>query len=161
MDPCLNGPELSVNIVIASIEGQSTGEISVQASSGTSPLMYSIDGVNFQNTSTFSNLSGADYTITVKDANSCTDSKMATVKEVPEVSYADQIRPIIDTNCQLSGCHGSAAGIPTYATYSDVKARESLIKMRTSNKSMPPTGPLSDADIKLISDWVDQGAPNN
>ncbi|MDZ7608522.1 MAG: hypothetical protein U5K79_23720 [Cyclobacteriaceae bacterium] len=36
------------------------------------------------------------------------------------VSYAMDIRPILDTNCQLSGCHGSAAGIPNWASYATV-----------------------------------------
>jgi hypothetical protein len=160
-DPCQNGPELSVDNVTISIEGQSTGEISVSASSGKSPYMFSIDGMNFQNNGSFSNLSGGDYTVAVKDANNCTDSKMATVLEVPEVSYADQIRPIIDTNCQISNCHGDKAGIPSWASYADVKAKAEEIKFRTSSGSMPPTGSLPDAEIKLIADWVDQGAPDN
>ena len=99
--------------------------------------------------------------MTIKDANDCTDSKMVTVAEVPEVSYADQVRPIIDTNCQISNCHGERQGIPSFATYADVKAIASGIKLRTTGQSMPPSGPLPDAEIKLIADWVDQGAPNN
>jgi len=160
-DPCLNGPELSVDNVTISIEGQSNGEISVSSAKGAAPLMYSIDGINFQGSGTFSNLSGDDYNVTIKDANDCTDSKMVTVAEVPEVSYADQVRPIIDTNCQISNCHGERQGIPSFATYADVKAIASGIKLRTTGQSMPPSGPLPDAEIKLIADWVDQGAPNN
>lgn len=161
VDPCQNGPGLNVDNVTASIEGASSGEISVSASSGTSPYTYSIDEVNFQNNGTFSNLSANNYTLTVKDANGCTDSQTVALNEVPEVSFVSQIKPIIDTNCQLSNCHGNQPGIPTYATYADVYARASLIKTRTSNQTMPPDNPLDEADIQLISDWVDQGAPNN
>jgi len=160
-DPCQNGPELSIDNITISIEGKSNGEIKVSTDNGTSPYMYSIDGINFQNDGTFTGLAGNDYTVTVKDANNCTDSKMATVTEVPEVSYSSEIRPIIDTNCQISNCHGTQQGIPSFATYADVKANASNIKFRTSSGSMPPTGPLPDAEVKLISDWVDQGAPNN
>ena len=160
-DPCQNGPELSIDNVTISVEGQSSGEIMVSANNGTSPYMYSIDGINFQNNCTFTNLAANDYTITVKDANNCTDSKMTTVEEVPEVSYSDEIRPIIDTNCQKSGCHGDQQGIPSFATYADVKANANSIKFRTSSGSMPPVGPLPDTEIQLISDWVDQDAPNN
>ena len=159
--PCQNGPELSVDNVTLSIEGQSTGAIDVSAKNGTSPFTYSIDGVNFQGDGTFTDLAADDYTVTVKDANNCTDSKMATVTEVPEVSYANEIRPIIDTNCQLSSCHGDNPGIPSFATYPDVQANASGIKFKTSSGSMPPGGPLPDAEVQLISDWVDQGAPNN
>lgn len=160
-DPCQNGPELSIDNVTISVEGQSSGEITVSANSGTSPYMYSIDGINFKNDGTFTDLAANDYTITVKDANNCTDSKLATVEEVPEVSYSGEIRPIIDTNCQTSGCHGDWQGIPSFATYADVKANASNIEFRTSSGSMPPVGPLPDEEVKLISDWVDQGAPDN
>jgi hypothetical protein len=160
-DPCQNGPELSVDNITISIEGQSSGAIEVSASNGTSPYMYSIDGINFQNSGSFTDLEANDYTITVRDANSCTDSQMATVTEVPEVSYANEIRPIIETSCQLSNCHGDRMGIPSFATYADVSANANGIKFRTGNGSMPPAGPLPDAEVQLISDWVDQGAPDN
>ena len=39
---------------------------------GTSPYMYSIDGVNFQSSPIFSNLTEGTYTIIIKDANDCT-----------------------------------------------------------------------------------------
>lgn len=161
VEPCQDGPELSIDNITISIEGQSNGSIAVSTTKGTSPYMYSIDGINFQSNGTFTDLEADDYTITVKDVNNCTDSKMATVTEVPEVSYASEIRPIIDTNCQLSNCHGDRQGIPSFATYADVKANASNIKFRTSSGAMPPTGPLPDAEVQLISDWVDQGAPNN
>ena len=160
-DPCQNGPELSIDTIIISVEGQSNGAIEVSAKNGASPYMYSIDGINFQSSGTFTDLEGDDYTVTVMDANDCADSKMATVTEVPEVSYASEIRPIIDTNCQISNCHGDNQGIPSFATYADVNANANGIKFRTGNGSMPPAGPLPDAEVQLISDWVDQGAPNN
>ncbi|MCG8305829.1 MAG: hypothetical protein MI975_00460 [Cytophagales bacterium] len=160
-DPCMNGPEISVDNVKVSIEGKATGEITVSATGGADPYMFSIDGSTFQTSGLFSNLAAGDYTLTVKDANECTDSEMVTVAEVPEVSYANQIRPIIDNNCQLSNCHGDRQGIPTFATYDNVKARAAAIKTKTGDKSMPPTGPLPDSEIKLIADWVDQGAPDN
>lgn len=80
------------------------------------------------------------------------------------VSYADDIRPILDTNCQLSGCHGSAAGIPSWATHATVSANAAAIKTNTGNKTMPPAasgGSLTDEEIQKIADWVDDGAKNN
>ncbi|GAB5526042.1 MAG: hypothetical protein Roseis2KO_39140 [Roseivirga sp.] len=50
----------------------SNNTINVTATGGTSPYEYSIDGTNFQSASSFSNLANGDYTITVRDANSCT-----------------------------------------------------------------------------------------
>lgn len=160
-DPCINGPEISVDEIKVSVVGKETGEITVSATGGTAPYMYSIDGTNFQSSGTFSNLGADDYTVVVKDANDCTDTDMAIVEEVPEVFYSNQIRPILDANCQRSPCHGTNANIPTFATYDDVKAKADRIAARTGNGTMPPAGPLSNSDVQLIADWVDQGALDN
>lgn len=46
--------------------------ITVTASGGSGALQYSLDGVNFQSSSTFSGLQNGTYTATVQDANGCT-----------------------------------------------------------------------------------------
>ena len=81
--PCLNGPEISIDNVLNSVEGKATGEITVSAANGTAPLMFRIDGKSFQDNGTFSNLIAGDYTIIVRGANDCTDSEMAKVDEIP------------------------------------------------------------------------------
>ncbi len=160
-DPCTNPPEVSVDEVIASVTGKDNGLVVASASKGTSPYQFSIDGSNFQAEGSFSDLAPASYTITVRDVNGCTGTAVAIVREVPEVSYAIRVRPLIDNNCQVSGCHGDNPGLPSWATYDDVKAKAERIKIRTGAKEMPPNNPLADGDIQLIADWVDQGAPNN
>jgi hypothetical protein len=160
-DPCLNGPEIEIDRTIASIAGKTTGEISASASEGSGTYQFSIDGTNFQTDGKFANLSGGQYIVTVEDGNGCTEEQMQTIAEIPEVFYVNQIRPIIDTNCQVSNCHGSNGNIPTFATYNDVKSKAGAIKFKTGNGSMPPNGPLSDGDVKLIADWVDIGTPEN
>ncbi len=51
----------------------STGTITVSGvSGGTAPYSYSINGVTFQPGLTFSGLTNGTYTITIRDANSCT-----------------------------------------------------------------------------------------
>ena len=80
------------------------------------------------------------------------------------VSYADDIRPILDTNCQIAGCHGSDPNTPSWATYATVSANAAAIKTNTGNKTMPPASSgrsLTDEEIQKIADWVDDGAQNN
>ncbi len=52
--------------------GTTDGEIVFYASGGTGEYEYSINGVDFQSSNTFSNLGLGTYYPTVKDANSCT-----------------------------------------------------------------------------------------
>jgi len=80
------------------------------------------------------------------------------------VSYANDIRPILDSNCQISPCHGSNAGIPNWSTYTTVSANAASIKNATGSKIMPPasSGKSLTADqIAFIANWVDDGAQNN
>lgn len=80
------------------------------------------------------------------------------------VSYANDIRPILDANCQISPCHGTNGGIPSFETYTNVSANAAGIKSRTGNGSMPPASSgksLSSDQVQMIADWVDDGAPNN
>jgi Cu/Zn superoxide dismutase len=80
------------------------------------------------------------------------------------VSFSVDIRPILETNCQISQCHGSNAGIPDWSTYETISASAVGIKSRTGNKTMPPAASgrsLTDEEIQKIADWVDDGALNN
>lgn len=60
--------------------GAQNGRILVTGNGGISPYQYSIDGgETFQSQSLFSNLSGGDYQVAVKDAYNCTGSTTVTV----------------------------------------------------------------------------------
>ncbi|MEJ6981516.1 Ig-like domain-containing protein [Pedobacter sp. P351] len=53
--------------------GLTDGKINIEVSGGTGPYTYSLDAVNFSNSSgVFGNLAVGNYTVTVKDANGCT-----------------------------------------------------------------------------------------
>lgn len=51
--------------------GQQNGSINAVASNGQPPYTYSIDGINFQNSNSFSQLAPGNYVVYVKDANGC------------------------------------------------------------------------------------------
>ena len=53
--------------------------VTVMANGGTGSLQFSLDGTSFQAGNVFSNLPNGVYTITVKDANGCTETTTATV----------------------------------------------------------------------------------
>lgn len=76
--------------------------VSVTANGGTGALEYSLDGMNFQGSNQFANLSNGTYTVTVRDANGCTNSTEVTVFVTP-LSGSMQATEIL--------CFGGAAAI--------------------------------------------------
>lgn len=61
--------------------GNSTGTITIGGTGGTAPYLYSIDGVNFFISGTFSGLSAGNYTFTIEDVNGCQGTYDATITE--------------------------------------------------------------------------------
>ena len=51
-----------------------SNNIFASANGGTASYMYSINGLDFQSSGTFSELPSGDYTVTVTDANGCTET---------------------------------------------------------------------------------------
>jgi uncharacterized membrane protein len=76
--------------------------------------------------------------------------------------FADDVLPLIQAKC-ATACHNAFstnAGGP-FTTYSQIKAKADLIKFMVETRQMPQNGTLTDAEIKVISCWVDAGAENN
>lgn len=83
-------------------------------------------------------------------------------------SFAEDIRPIIETKCAVSGCHNGDMGPDLNWTNFEKfhqRAASGLVKYRVTNRIMPPSfspaGPLSQEQINTIACWADQGALNN
>ncbi len=77
--------------------GASTGEIEVLASGGTTPYSFSINGGSGQSSSLFTNLSAGTYTITVTDANGCTEILIETLYDPTLVEFSSLT--YTDINC--------------------------------------------------------------
>jgi hypothetical protein len=61
----------------------SDGEITVTGTGGTSPYTYRIGSGNYQISNTFTGLSTGPHTITIRDANSCTNTATTTLFKAP------------------------------------------------------------------------------
>jgi mono/diheme cytochrome c family protein len=84
------------------------------------------------------------------------------------VSFSHDIQPILSSNCV--SCHG-----PTVTSYSTLvgdantggvviagDAANSLLLQMVASGQMPRGGPkLAPAQVQLIQDWINAGAPNN
>lgn len=73
------GVDVSIsNIINIDCAGDETGAFTVDVSEG-SGYMYSIDGVNFQDDQSFTDLAAADYTVSVLDDEGCITESMITL----------------------------------------------------------------------------------
>ncbi|MCU0384102.1 MAG: hypothetical protein MUF68_08545 [Cyclobacteriaceae bacterium] len=92
------------------------------------------------------------------------------VPDSPQISFSEQILPIIASNCGRSGCHDGGEEF-SLRTFEEIRgnvtpgdARKSKLYKaitRLNVEPMPPDGPLTDQQINLIYAWVMQGAKNN
>ena len=89
--------------------------------------------------------------------------------EHASTTYSEHIAPIVLQHC--APCHRPGQAAPfSLLTYSDVRSRAQLIGAVVSRRVMPPWKPepnsvrfvgergLSDGQIRLIQDWIEQGA---
>lgn len=139
------------------------GSITVNASSGKPPYRYQFGSGSYGDVNSFSNLKFGNYTVTVKDADDCPLLLNVTVPRAnSSVSYTNDIKSILDTNCNTSNCHnGSLGSSRDWRTYATTKSNAEAIKIRTANKTMPPGVPLTQKQIDQITCWVDDGALEN
>lgn len=77
-----NGPALTFNKSDATC-GSATGIINANATGGTSPYTYSINGTTFQTGNIFPGVSPGNYTLTVEDATGCRNATTVTILNSP------------------------------------------------------------------------------
>ncbi|HSH68100.1 MAG TPA: glycerol-3-phosphate dehydrogenase C-terminal domain-containing protein, partial [Bacteroidia bacterium] len=89
-------------------------------------------------------------------------------EKVEAITFSDQVAPIIFKHC--TSCHRPGEAAPfSLLTYNDALVRKDVIKFVSQSRFMPPwpadasyrhfvdENVMSDQEIKLISEWVDQG----
>lgn len=143
--------------------GTSNGTITITASGGSEPLMYSIDGGELSASSTFSNLESGDHDFRVVDATGC--DVEASVYVATGVGYAqaiegqsESIQAIFTTHCAGSGCHvGDGATKPDWSVEETANNNAASIKSRVVGGSMPPGNPaaFTQEHVDLITCWAD------
>jgi len=137
---------------------QIMGSITLSAS-GSTGFTYSKNGGAYQASNVFSNLSAGVYTMSVKDANGCTNTKSITVGETAGPNFIN-VRTIIRSNCGGSSCHlngGAQRGYNFDNECSIVSYWSKINSTCVTLQSMPTSGPLSSADRQAITTWVNAG----
>jgi uncharacterized membrane protein len=101
---------------------------------------------------------GADNTVCAESSTGCSPA---------DVSFANDIRPIIATNC--IGCHSGSSpsggiNLSNHGGVQTVAQNGKLYNAVSQNGQatpMPPNGKLSPCDIQKIKVWIDEGNRNN
>jgi hypothetical protein len=92
-----------------------------------------------------------------------------------EVSYSEEIAPLISSNCSASGCHGFANyeefSLSTYdqlikggisaGSPNTSELYNTLISLGDDVMPKKPFKALTEKEIQLIYVWIGQGAKNN
>ena len=119
---CNLSAQITLTTEDISCHGETDGKIT--ASVGIDRVEYSINGSDFQDSNTFSNLSAGTYTVTVRDKDTdCQLSKNATINEPPELKlsvggiFQTQVFCIQDGPSPVTLTTSASGGTPPY-TYS-------------------------------------------
>jgi hypothetical protein len=155
-DPCAGVTIAPVAGKTHTITGQSMGTITVTSPIG-SGYTYSIGGA-FQGSANFFNLTAGNYTLTVKNADSCTGKVAVTINGYGAKFFA--VRTIINGYCGPCHLNGSVSGGKNFDSDDAVIASWDRIKARTVDGTpsfMPQGGQLTAIDKQKIADWVTAG----
>lgn len=165
-DACA-GVNIVVSATVANVSatGLSDGSI-VATATGSTGLSFSINNGTFQASGTFNGLAAGNYTITAKNAAGCTGSKQFTVTAPAAPGPCDgtagplftAVKALIQANCE--SCHNNtiANGGMNWTVNCNIVTNKARIKARAVDEgTMPPTGPLSQADKNKITNWINAG----
>ncbi|TXB63315.1 cadherin-like domain-containing protein [Phaeodactylibacter luteus] len=83
--------------------GESDGAVQASANGGTPPLLFSIDGENFQESPVFSGLPAGSYTITVQDADGFSASSSTLSLSQPDPLQASALTDGMDITVSAQG----------------------------------------------------------
>jgi uncharacterized membrane protein len=90
------------------------------------------------------------------------------------ISFEQEILPLLVSNCAMSGCHDAISAedgvvLTSYESImrevepydvNDSELYESLVETDDDIMPPPPASPFSSDKLKLIRDWINQGAKN-
>ncbi len=134
----------------------SSGSVVITATGGKPPYRFMV-GNDVSDNNQFNNLTSGIYAASVRDATGCTTEREVTILTGQEFSA---IKSIISASCATSSCHGGSIS-PDFRNDQNIINNAENISVRTGNKSMPPSGPLSDNQIQSIACWAEDGGLAN
>ena len=138
------------------------GSVSIDVVNSNPPYSFRLGNGNFTSDNFFSGLKTGNHIITVQDNSNCTVTLSITIPQgTTGTSWSNDIKPIMEKNCAISGCHNGVSRSNNFREYGSAKSFAKTIKSKTQDRSMPFDGSLTQNQIDLIACWVDDGALQN
>ncbi len=137
------------------------GSITVTASGGTGPYLFSLNNGVFQASNVFMNLGPGSYTVQAKDANNCTGtSAPGNVVNQSAGPLFSEVKNVISNFC-LS-CHNNVqqeGGMNWAVDCNIVNFRDRILAraVNANPSAMPPTGLIPAAERQKIQNWINAG----
>lgn len=137
------------------------GTVTINAVGDNEPFLYKLADGTFTDNNTFTGLDEGNHVIIVKDNSDCSVSLTVTIPRGDTgTSWANDIKPIIESSCALSGCHNGGTQLDL-RVYENAKDNADKIREYTQSGYMPFEGSITQEEIDLIACWVDDGAVEN
>lgn len=118
MNGCITEGEIEViqppELLITGIDvldvvcfGESSGELTVHATGGNPPYLYSYDGLNFQEDSVLVGIPAGTFSVVVLDGLDCTEIQAATITQPPELiaDAGPDLTVALGYSTELEGSH--------------------------------------------------------
>jgi hypothetical protein len=135
------------------------GAVTVDVVQINPPYLFKIADGEFADDNFFTGLKTGNHMITIKDNNNCTVTLSITIPQgVTGTSWTNDIKPIMEKSCAITGCHNGVSRSNDFREYASVKSFAKSIKSKTQDRSMPFDGSLTQNQIDLIACWVADGA---
>ena len=87
------------------------------------------------------------------------DEEEVIVDSCAEITFSQNIKPIIDAAC--IDCHGIGGNFPNLTSYSAISSNANSVKAEVVSRRMPKGISLTQSEIDAIVCWVESGALDN
>ncbi|WP_417363194.1 T9SS type B sorting domain-containing protein [Galbibacter sp.] len=121
--------------------------VTVDPTTGTAPYLYSIDGVNYQTNNVFDVVDTGNvetYTLYVKDANGCFDTRIQSINPLPKINTVD-VTPVTAITC---------SNPESVSVEIDGGSGEFVIELLPSGPSQTISGQVASFDLPVAGDYV-------
>ena len=83
--------------------------------------------------------------------------------QISDLNYYKDIKPIIQRNCAISGCHNSTNGLGNFNIYDELNfvCNNGQFQKRVIWKRDMPPFPLDTCDFLKLRKWYNEGHSNN